>query len=143
MRIEGEWLLCTDGITRPFVRVQVPDAQGNLVSDTFLVDTGADRTVFTSSFLQALQIAVTPVLGLNLAGVGGQSGYVEFSTYLEFRRADGGTIRVNGRFCGFTTPTAIDMNLLGREVFSFFDVIVSWQRKEVLLLAPPSQYQIV
>ena len=143
MRILGEWLLCTDGITRPFVRVQVPAVHGNLVSDTFLVDTGADRTVFTAAFLQALQIAVTPVTGFNLTGIGGSSGFVEFGTYLDLPRADGGYIRVHGRFCGFSTANALDMNLLGREVLNIFDVITSRPRNAVLLLAPPTQYQVV
>jgi hypothetical protein len=143
MRIEGEWLLCTDGITRPFIRVQVPDVNGSLVSATFLVDTGADRTVFTAAFLQTLQIPVTPVQGPGLAGVGGHSGTVEFGTTLEFTRSDGASIRVHGLFAGFTAPNALDMNVLGREVLDIFDVIVSRPRNEVLLLSGSHRYQVV
>jgi len=143
MRIEGEWLLCTDGITRPFVRVQVPDVNGSPVSDTFLVDTGADRTVFTAAFLQALQIPGTPVQGPGLAGVGSHSGAVEFGTTLEFKRSDGASIRVHGLFAGFTAANALDMNVLGREVLDIFDVIVSRLRSEVLLLSGSHRYQVV
>ncbi len=143
MRIEGEWLLCTDGITRPLVRVLVPDVNGRTIGEPFLVDTGADRTVFTAAFLQVLQMPVAVMPGLQLAGVGGNTAFVEFDTFLEFVRSDGGYARVRGRFCGFTAPTAFEMNVLGRDVLNNFTIISNWRAKELLLLAPPTYYQIV
>ena len=34
------------------------------------------------------------------------------------------------------------MSVLGRDVLNNFDVILSWRRKEVLLLAPNHQYHV-
>ena len=45
MEIAGEWLRCDDGVTRPVVGAGVLAADGTVVPDRFLVDSGADRTV--------------------------------------------------------------------------------------------------
>jgi hypothetical protein len=54
MRIEGEWHLCDDGITRPTVQAKVQAADGSFHVEFFLVDSGADRTVFSASVLVRL-----------------------------------------------------------------------------------------
>jgi hypothetical protein len=48
MLIVGEWQLCDDGVTRPTVRAKVLGSDGNLAAEDFLLDTGADRTVFSA-----------------------------------------------------------------------------------------------
>ena len=57
-------------------------------------------------------------------------------------RDDGVPIAVSGAFTAFTDPAATDMSVLGRDVLNNFDVILSWRRKEVLLLAPNHQYHV-
>jgi hypothetical protein len=57
MRIEGEWLECDDGATRPAVRAHVHRAGGLIVREWFLIDTGADRTVYHADLYQRLRLA--------------------------------------------------------------------------------------
>ena len=54
MQINGEWLLCDDGIVRPVIRGHILDGHGAWIHAPFLVDTGADRTVFSAPVLAAL-----------------------------------------------------------------------------------------
>jgi hypothetical protein len=51
MRIDGEWLLCDDGIIRPVIRGEILTGNGAWQPAEFLVDTGADRTVFSGATL--------------------------------------------------------------------------------------------
>jgi hypothetical protein len=77
MRIVGEWFLCADAETRPVVEGHVADASGSERHERFLVDTGADRTVFTASFLAALNLPSSAApTGLSLSGVGGRQAFV-------------------------------------------------------------------
>ena len=43
MRIDGEWRVCDDGITRPAIQAKVQAANGAFHVEFFLVDSGADR----------------------------------------------------------------------------------------------------
>ena len=54
MRVLADWRLCDDGITRPVALAQVMSSDGTLMVDNFLVDSGADRTVFSAELLQRL-----------------------------------------------------------------------------------------
>lgn len=54
MRIDGEWLLFDDGVTRPVIRGLVLTGDGSWLAAEFLVDTGADRTVFSAATLSKL-----------------------------------------------------------------------------------------
>jgi hypothetical protein len=54
MRIVGEWLECADGVIRPIVHANVRGGEGGLYGDAFLIDSGADRTVFTVALSEAL-----------------------------------------------------------------------------------------
>ena len=54
MRIVGKWLLADDGVTRPVVEADVRAADGGLEAEIFLIDIGADRTVFSASLLSKL-----------------------------------------------------------------------------------------
>lgn len=48
MRINGEWLLFDDGVRRPVIRGEILTGAGSWEAAEFLVDTGADRTVFSA-----------------------------------------------------------------------------------------------
>jgi hypothetical protein len=144
MQIIGEWFLCDDGMPRPIVRAQVFGTGKIIVNEHFLVDTGADRTVFSAALTGQLQLSVKQSPDeLTLVGIGGGSGYVLLSTQLEFTRDDGGPARVQGEFAAFTDPVATDLSILGRDVLNHFDVIVSRRRNAVLLLSPNHQYQVM
>jgi hypothetical protein len=56
MRINGEWLLFEDGVVRPVIRGEILGGNGLWIAAEFLVDSGADRTVFSASVLGALRL---------------------------------------------------------------------------------------
>jgi len=53
MRIDGEWFECDDGFVRPIVRGEILSADGHWEPALFLIDTGADCTVFSAAILEA------------------------------------------------------------------------------------------
>jgi Retroviral aspartyl protease len=143
MRIEGEWLLCDDGITRPLVVIGVHAAGGSLVEDRFLIDSGADRTVLSADLLTRLALpASSAPAGHALAGVGGTQGHVLVQTALEISHDGGGTAIVRGEFAAFTDPAATDLSILGRDVLNLFDVILSRPSNDIQLLAAPHRYRV-
>jgi hypothetical protein len=143
MLVSGEWQRCDDGVIRPFVRANVVEVGGNPVPEDFLIDSGADRTVFSAALLARLRFpAKTPQPSFTLGGIGGISNFVLVTTIVEFSRDDGGTIRVHGEFAGFTDPATTDLSILGRDVLDNFDLIISRRRSEILLLASRHQYRV-
>jgi len=143
MRIIGAWLLCDDGAISPTLRAKSLREDGTLAADVFLLDTGADRTVFSAAFLEDLGLpAHDSSPEYSLVGISGNRPFVLVETALEFSHDDGGVVRVRGEFAAFSDPTATDMSVLGRDVLNNFDVILSRRRNEVLLLAPNHQYRV-
>jgi hypothetical protein len=72
MRVNGEWLICEDEVIRPIVQGMVRLADGQWLEVSFLLDAGADRTVFSADFhslLQSLEIGGSK--RISLAGIGG------------------------------------------------------------------------
>ena len=144
MQIAGTWAKCPDGTTRPMVAVEIVKGDGSLWSEYFLVDSGADATVFNCGVFPKLNLPIAPSPpGYNLVGITGSSGgFVHVDTSLQFTTTDGGKVRVNGQFAAFTQPIGYTYSILGREVLNLFDVILSWPRKEVWFLAPNHGHQI-
>jgi hypothetical protein len=143
MQIIGEWLLCPDSVSRPVLRAQVAGAAGRTIDECFLVDSGADRTVFSAGLFGQLRLPVKQPPGSTaLVGIGGGSDYVLLTTSIEFTRDDGSPALVRGEFAAFTDPLATDLSILGRDVLNNFDVIISRPRNEVLLLAPNHSYHV-
>src|SRR4029077_7765896 len=114
-----------------------------IVTANFLIDSGADRTVFSASLLARVRLPAknTPP-DFILSGIGGSSEFVLVTTIIEFIRDDGGAARVHGEFAGFTDPAATDLSVLGRDVLDNFDLIISRRRNEVMLIAPKHRYRI-
>jgi len=143
MVIMGLWFLGDDGITRPLVTAKVFGADGKAHDVPFLVDTGADRTVFIAGLLEKLQFAENDAdPGYALQGIGGSTEFVVVSTVIELTCADGTPARIRGQFSALTDPAATDLSILGRDVLDNFDVVTSRRRNEVLLLAGNHQYQV-
>ena len=143
MRIVGNWWLCTDGEIRPVVKGRVADATGSEREERFLVDTGADRTVFTAGLFGSLGIPPSAASGATaLSGVGSRPGFVLVRTTLTLYAEDGSPARIHAEFAAFTDPAAADMSILGRDVLDHFHLIVSRRRNEVLLLVMNHQYRI-
>lgn len=143
MLIAGEWKLHDDGVTRPVVRAKVQGRNGNLVAADYLIDSGADCTVFSTALLARLGLPTRSTQpGFSLSGIGGTSEFVLVTTVMEFIRDDGGPVRVRGEFAAFTDPMATDLSVLGRNVLDNFDLIISRRRNEIFLLAPRHHYRI-
>jgi hypothetical protein len=54
MRIDGQGLWCDEGIMRPVMSGEILAGNGSWEKSEFLVDTGADRTVFSAATLAKL-----------------------------------------------------------------------------------------
>jgi len=141
MRINGEWLLCDDGIVRPVVPGEVLASNGSWQRAEFLIDTGADRTVFSAAILSALRLK--PVATQNrLAGLGGVMDCVIVETAIRLTREEGGKVVFRGRYAGVTVLEALDMSVLGRDITGLFAVIVDRPRNVVCLLRDRHRYTI-
>jgi hypothetical protein len=140
MRINGRWLADAEWTIRPTMPVIIQADDGTWRDYDSLVDTGADRTVFSASLVNDLGLPSSPAL--LLSGVGGLTPYVWVQTRLRLKRDDGGTITFPNRFVGLTSIAALDMSVLGRDVLSTFAVIVDKPNNIVSLLAPRHQYAI-
>jgi hypothetical protein len=56
MRINGTWIESDSGVVEPRVAIDVLAADGSWNEVQFLIDTGADRTVFSYDLLYLLQL---------------------------------------------------------------------------------------
>lgn len=143
MRIVGKWLVCNDDVTRPAVEAKVQAADGSLQHGVFLIDSCADRTVFGAELLEDLGFPMTQApAGMSLQGIAGECGFVVVKTVVELACDDRSVARVRGEFAAFTDPSATDLSILGRDILNHFDVILSYGRNEVLLLARNHQYRV-
>lgn len=142
MQIVGEWLLCDDGIERPVLRGGALAGDGRWVPVPFLLDTGADRTVFSARVLKALGLPPVPT-NEGIGGVGGLVSSVVLETMLRLRCEDGSRATFVGQYAGVTAPDALDMSVLGRDVIGLFAVIVDRPGSLVCLLGQRHRYQII
>jgi hypothetical protein len=143
MHVNGEWLVCEDGVIRPIVLGLVKAASGQMIEVTFLLDAGADRTVFSTGFLRSL----VPLQGskpdqIQLAGVGGRVGSITVDTVIAFTRENGRTVTVRGPFAVFTEGESAELSVLGRDVTNNFSVIYDYPNRAAALLARPHYYEI-
>jgi hypothetical protein len=75
MRIDGQWLVGDDGVVRPVISGDIRTADGSWEQCEFLVDTGADRTVFNAATLA--KRGLQPLaMSEGLSGVGGMAASV-------------------------------------------------------------------
>lgn len=141
MRIYGEWFECDDGLVRPVVRGEILNAMGGWQSAPFLVDTGADCTVFSAAVLDVLGFG--SIEGRRrLSGVGGTVESVEIATQIRLSRDDGGKAVFRGRYAAFTRLESLDISVLGRDIMQMFAVIVDRPGGVVAFVRPNHRYQI-
>ena len=141
MRIDGEWLLFDDGIARPVIRGEILTGGGFWQPAEFLVDTGADRTVFSAATLA--QLGLHPLAPQErIAGVGGVADAVVVETQLRLTRETASTVVFRGQFAAVTEIEALDVGVLGRDITGLFAVIVDRPRDVVCLLGQWHRYTI-
>ena len=143
MRINGKWLLCDDGETRPVVPGMVGLADGRWLEVPFLLDAGADRTVFSPDLFNLLSpLQVTVAESSHLSGIGGRANSITIETAIGFVRDDGRPVRVRGVFHVFVESESADLSVLGRDVTNNFGIIYDYPNQTVAILAPPHCYEI-
>ena len=141
MLLNGMWLLCDDGVIRPVIYGEALAKDGTRLRTPFLVDTAADRTVFSANILEALGFEA--VKGTQqLGGVGGVTATVAVATRIEFPRDDVGRAVFKGQFAAFTDKKALDMSVLGRDILNLFTLIADRQGDRVCLLGQDHYYTI-
>ena len=143
MVISGEWKLDDDGVYRPVLTVFVAGVDGSQIEELFLIDSGADLTVFRLDLNDRIDLPpANNSRGSTLIGLVGATETIRVSTSLVLKTIEGVSISIKGDFTALTDPTAIDTSILGRDVLSHFDLILSRRRNEVLLIAGNHGYSI-
>src|SRR5712691_3509398 len=133
MLISGMWHMCDDGIIRPVIHAEIQTSDGAWVKAPLLLDTGADRTVFSTDILQALRLQ--PVVAENrLGGVGGVAHAIIVATRMRLSRENNGKVMFRGQYAAITGAEALDMSVLGRDVTNLFAIIVDWPQRTVCLV---------
>ena len=89
MQISGEWYVCDDGIVRPVIRGEILGSNGSWEPTLFLLDTGADRTVFSAAKWATLNLR--PAYKESLGGVGGVTDSVVVETQIRLTYDEGGS----------------------------------------------------
>jgi predicted aspartyl protease len=141
MRIDGLWVEDEGGVRRPYFLAKVETHSGDWIDCPFLVDTGADRTVFSAGVLKQLGRSTT-LSPVQLGGVGGAVETMLVWTQIKFSNTDGTPIVVNGNYAAFTNPVALEESVLGRDIHNIFAVIVDRAGDTVCLLRDRHRYVI-
>src|SRR5262245_36051165 len=141
MRIDGVWHLCDDGIVRPVIRGEILAEDGSWVKAPFLVDSAADRTVFSADVLEALHLQAIDSPD-RLSGVGGVAASVVVETQIRLTHDQAGKAIFKGQFAGFTEVEALDMSVLGRDLLNLFALIIDRQGDTICLLGQGHSYTI-
>jgi hypothetical protein len=141
MRIDVQWLLSDDGVMRPMLSGEILTGNGSWERSEFLVDTGADRTVFSAATLAKL--GLQPIaMQEGISGVGGMVDSVMVETQIQLTREDAGNVVFRGRYVAITELEALDINILGRDITDLFAVIVDRLHDVVCLLGQRHRYRI-
>ena len=141
MVVNGEWMICADGVSRPLIRGELQTSNGEWESVVFLVDTGADRTVLSAPVLAQLGLprAEAPE---QLGGLGGMTEMVAIESYLRLTKQDAGKVNFRGQYAAVTEIEALDICILGRDILGLFAVIVDEPQQVVCLLSQRHSYVI-
>jgi predicted aspartyl protease len=141
MRIDGQCLVCDDGVRRPVINGEIRAANGSWEKSEFLVDTGADRTVFSAATVARLGLQPFP-MHEGLSGVGGMASAVIIDTQMRLTREDAGKVVFRGQYAAVTELAALDISVLGRDIIGLFAVIVDQLHDVVCLLGQRHRYSI-
>lgn len=141
MLVAGEWQVCEDGVTRPLFRGEVLASDGSWKRVDFLLDIGADRTVFNETTLGWLRVRDDPV-ETTLGGIGGTASSIEVATDIRLTTDQGVKIVFRGQYAAVSDSQGLDMSLLGRDITCLFAVIVDQPGKAVCMLSQRHRYHI-
>jgi predicted aspartyl protease len=141
MLFSGVWQLCDDGIVRPLIRGEIRAGDSSWRAVEFLLDTGADRTVFSAHVLESLGLlSRTP--DERLGGVGGMIESVIIRTEIRFTREEERKVVFRGEYAACTQQEMLDMSVLGRDILDLFAVVVDRPQDVVCLIGGHHTYRI-
>lgn len=141
MRFNGEWLWCDEGIVRPVIRGEILAEDGSWKTFEFLVDTGADRTVFSAATLAKLRLQASTAQE-GISGLGGSVDSVIVETQIRLTRETSGKVVFRGQYAAVTQLDSLDIDVLGRDITGLFSVIVDQPGDVVCLLGQRHRYTI-
>jgi hypothetical protein len=142
MRIDGRWVICDDDVVRPMLYGSALSAAGTWKSIRFLLDPGADRTVFSAAALADLGALTSAAATKSLGGVGGLAEAVTVDTQIRFADQDGKIVLFRGPFHAVTRVESLDLCVLGRDVTNHFAIIIDRPGDFVFLIAQRHRYKI-
>jgi len=140
MQFNGDWYFCDDGIIRPIMRGEVLAANGSWHAVEFLVDTGADRTVFSANVLEALEMETTEATE-SIGGIGGVVDVVVVTTQIRLTRENAQKVVFRGEYAACGNQETLDMSVLGRDLLDMFALIVDRNNNLVCLLGVRHRYR--
>lgn len=108
----------------------------------FLVDTGADKSVFSADVLRILNL---PFLSpdIEISGVGNDLvDSVAVETIIRFQNKADKFVNFNGKFNAVVSLEALDFCVLGRDILRNFAVIIDEPNQTLVLLAQNHFYEI-
>ena len=114
---------------------------GAWIPATFLLDTGADRTVLTAAVLSALGLP-TENADEPIGGLGGVVDSIMVETRIQFIRETGAPVSFRSRFAAVSDASVLDISVLGRDITDNFAVIVDRRQDAVYLLGQRHRYRI-
>ena len=141
MRFDGEWTDSGDGEVRPLVRGAALGADNRWHEVVFLVDSGADGTVFSADVLRKLRLPAEPKERRH-SGTGGFFDTVVVQTQITLERDDGVRAYFRGEYAACTDPETLDMSVLGRDILRMFAVILDQADGVLCLIGGNHRYHI-
>jgi predicted aspartyl protease len=142
MLIPGVWKLSDDGAVRPMLTAHIELADGTWYETLFLIDSGADKTVFTAEVASALGLEpVSPAE--QLEGVGGRVSSAVIRTRVRLRCEDGSAATIQGDFAAFTERRALDSCVIGRDILNIFVLVLDRRQEIIYLIGPGHRCAIV
>jgi hypothetical protein len=141
MRISGCWVEGKDSVTRPSISTYILNSKSEWEHVVFLIDTGADRTVFSAELLRKLDGLPTEV-GNELTGAGGSTESVTVETKMRFLNDTNAPVTFSGKYFAFRSIDSLDTCVIGRDILNHFAVIIDYPGKVVELLHGNDRYRI-
>lgn len=141
MRINGEWYACDDGMIRPTVVGRVRTGEGRWRKVRFLVDSGADWTMFSIDVVRGLRTTLEPA-DFGIKGIGVSRDVAAISTLIRYPCEARTPAIIRGKFAAATEEGILDMSILARDVLNSFAVILDKQNDLVVLISKRHRYSI-
>jgi len=141
MLINGDWVLCDDGIERPVIYGEVLSGDGSWRLTELLVDIGADRTILSANVFESLNLSAREP-DEPIGGVGGIVESVVTATQIRLTCDDASKVMFRGEFAACVEYESLDMSVLGRDIMKHFAVIVDQPDDKIALLRERHSYHI-